>query len=64
LIANGLRSFGTGLALFFAFGLFFEGVIGLSGPPFLSTDVGPFVLIGLGVVIVGAGLVRGRQPAS
>ena len=64
LITNGLRSLGTGLALFFAFGLFFEGVIGLSGAPFLSSDAGPIVLIALGVAIVLAGLFRGRQPAN
>jgi hypothetical protein len=63
-VTNGLRSLGSGLALFVAFGVFFEGVIGLSGAPFLSTDVGPIVLIGIGIVIVLAGLLRGRrQPA-
>jgi hypothetical protein len=63
-VTNGLRSLGSGLALFVAFGLFFEGVIGLSGAPFLSTDIGPIVLIGTGIVIVLAGLLRGRrQPA-
>jgi hypothetical protein len=64
LITNGLRSLGSGLALFFAFGLFFEGVIGLSGAPFLSTEVGPVILIGLGVVIVVAGLLRGRRTSG
>ena len=34
-MSNGIRSLGSGLALFVAFGLFFEGVIGLSGEPFL-----------------------------
>lgn len=63
-LTNGLRSFGLGIALFAAFGLFFEGIIGLSGEPFLaSSDVLPIVLIGLGVVIVGASLRRGRRPA-
>ena len=64
MIRNGLGSLGTGLALFFGFGLFFEGVIGLSGTPFLSTDVGPIVLIAVGILIVAAGLVRGRRPAA
>jgi hypothetical protein len=63
-LTNGLRSFGVGIALFAAFGLFFEGIIGLSGEPFLaSSDVLPIVLIGLGVVLVGASLLRGRRPA-
>jgi hypothetical protein len=63
LIANGLRSLGTGLGLFVAFGLFFEGVIGLSGAPFLTTDIAPYVLVGAGVVILALGLVRGRRVA-
>jgi hypothetical protein len=61
LVANGLRSLGTGLGLFVAFGLFFEGVIGLSGPPFLTTDVGPYILVGAGIAILTLGLVRGRR---
>jgi hypothetical protein len=63
LIRNGFRSIGTALALFVVFGLFFEGLIGLSGPPFLSSDFGPVILIGVGVVVVAFGLVRGRQRA-
>ena len=61
---NGLRSLGSGLALFVAFGLFFEGVIGLSGPPFLSTELGPVVLIGAGIAVLLLGLVRGRRLAA
>ncbi|HEX2753847.1 MAG TPA: hypothetical protein VHM48_00190 [Candidatus Limnocylindrales bacterium] len=61
LVTNGLRSLGSGLALFVAFGLFFEGVIGLSGTPFLSTDIGPVILIGAGVAVLLAGLFRGRR---
>jgi hypothetical protein len=64
LITNGLRSLGTGLALFVGFGLFFEGVVGLSGTPFLSADAGPVVLIGLGVLILIAGLLRGRRAPA
>lgn len=64
LTSNGLRSLGSGLALFVAFGLFFEGVIGLSGTPFLSTDIGPVVLIAAGVVVLLAGLFRGRRLAA
>jgi hypothetical protein len=64
LVSNGLRSLGSGLALFVAFGIFFEGVIGLSGTPFLSTDIGPVVLIGAGVVVLLVGLFRGRRLAA
>jgi hypothetical protein len=64
LVANGLRSLGFGLALFVAFGLFFEGVIGLSGAPFLTTDIGPVVLIVVGGAVLVAGLARGRWPAA
>jgi hypothetical protein len=61
MITNGLRSLGSGLALFVAFGLFFEGVIGLSGQPFLSTDIGPVILIGIGVAVLLFGVFRGRR---
>ena len=64
LVSNGLRSLGSGLALFVAFGVFFEGVVGLSGTPFLSTDIGPVVLIGAGVVVLLVGLFRGRRLAA
>jgi hypothetical protein len=64
MVGNGLRSIGTAIVLFAGFGLFFEGVIGLSGPPFLSTDLGPVVLIGAGVVVLVVGLVGGRRSAS
>lgn len=60
----GIRSIASGLGLFAAFGLFFEGVIGLSGSPFLSTDAGPIVLIAVGVVVLGIALVRGRRPGA
>jgi hypothetical protein len=63
LVSSGARSLGTGLGLFAAFGLFFEGVIGLSGEPFLvGSDVLPVVLIGIGVVLVALSLIRGRRP--
>ena len=64
LVRTGLGSLAAAAGLFLAFGLFFEGLIGLSGRPFLTTDVGPYVLIVTGVVIVVLGLVRGRRPAS
>jgi hypothetical protein len=61
LVSTGIRSLGSGLALFAAFGLFFEGVIGLSGEPsLLGSDLLPIALIGLGVVLLGWSLVRGR----
>jgi hypothetical protein len=63
-LASGLRSLGSGLVLFVAFGLFFEGVIGLSGPPFLTSDAGPVALIVLGVVVLAVAVFRGREPAS
>jgi hypothetical protein len=62
LLSAGIKSLGTGLALFAGFGLFFEGIIGLSGEPFLiGSDFLPVALIGLGVVLVGWSLLRGRQ---
>src|SRR5262245_30209752 len=39
LTANGLRTLLVGLALFFGFALFFEGVIGLSGGRIPGTDL-------------------------
>jgi hypothetical protein len=63
-LRNGLRSLGAGIALFAAFGLFFEGVIGLSGEPFLvGSDVLPIVLIGIGAILVVWSFVRGRSPS-
>jgi hypothetical protein len=59
---QGVRALGIGLGLFVAFGLFFEGVIGLSGQPFLvGTDYLPIVLIGGGVVVLAWGVLRGRR---
>ncbi len=60
----GLRSIASSLVLFAGFALFFEGVIGLSGRPFLSTDAGPIVLIAAGIVVIAFALLRGRRPAS
>jgi hypothetical protein len=63
-LGTGIRSLGTGIALFVGFGLFFEGVIGLSGAPFLSTDIGPIILIGFGIVILALGVFRRRSPTT
>jgi hypothetical protein len=64
LVTNGLRSIAAGVGLFLAFGLFFEGLIGLSGRPFLTTEVGPYVLIAAGLAVVAMGLVGSRRPAD
>jgi hypothetical protein len=65
LVKSGARSLGAGLGLFIAFGLFFEGVIGLSGRPFLiGSDVLPVVLIGLGMVLVALSFIRGRRDEA
>jgi hypothetical protein len=61
LVSDGVRTLATGLVLFAGFGLFFEGVIGLSGPPFLTSDAGPIALIVLGVIVLGAAFLRGRE---
>ena len=61
-LSNGLRMLGIGLALFVGFGLFFEGVIGLTGEPFLvGSDVLPVVLIGIGVAVLAWTLLKGRR---
>jgi hypothetical protein len=64
LVTSGLRSIAAGVGLFLAFGLFFEGIVGLSGQSFLTTEVGPYVLIAAGLAVVALGLVRSRRPAS
>lgn len=59
---EGLRELGVGLGLFVAFGLFFEGVIGLSGEPFLlNSDYLPIVLIAAGGLLLLGSLLRGRR---
>jgi hypothetical protein len=59
---EGVRTLGVGLALFVGFGLFFEGLIGLSGEPFLrDSNYLPIVLIGGGIVVLAWGMLRGRR---
>ena len=64
LVSAGARTIGVALALFAGFGLFFEGVIGLSGEPFLlNSQLASIALIAAGVILVVLSLVRGRRPA-
>ena len=59
---EGVRALGAGLALFVGFGLFFEGVIGLSGDPFLlGSNYLPIALIAGGILVLIWGLLRGRR---
>jgi hypothetical protein len=61
-VSTGARQLGAGLGLFVAFGLFFEGVIGLSGDPFLfGSDYLPVVLIAIGVLLLLWSILRGRR---
>jgi hypothetical protein len=61
-VRNGWRSIASGVVLFLAFGLFFEGLIGLSfGRPLLTSDLGPVVLIAVGVLVIGIALRRGPR---
>ncbi len=53
LIAEGARVTLVGLGLFLGFGLFFEGVVGLSGNRIANLDeVLPYAAIGLGLLLV------------
>jgi hypothetical protein len=64
LIRAGLPLLGVGLGLFLAFGIFFEGVLGLNGTAVVGAETllaGGLVILGL-VILLG-GLV-GRRPVS
>ncbi len=62
LVGDGLRMTLIGLGLFLGFALFFEGAIGLSGERLAGLDEAlPFVVIGLGAVMVVLSLVRSRS---
>ncbi len=64
LVSAGARTIGVALALFAGLGLFFEGVIGLSGEPFLlNSQLASVALIVAGVILVALSLIRGRRPA-
>jgi hypothetical protein len=62
LAADGLRTTFVGLVLFAAFGLFFEGVLGLNGYAIANLDEAlPYLALGLGVVLVVVSLFTGRR---
>jgi hypothetical protein len=64
LVSAGARTLAVALALFAGFGLFFEGVIGLSGGPFLvGSQVFPIVLIAAGGILVVLSLLRARRES-
>jgi hypothetical protein len=62
---GGFRTMLVGLGLFLGFALFFEGVIGLSGPRIAGLDtILPIAVIGLGALLVIVGLFGRRdRPA-
>jgi hypothetical protein len=62
---EGLRMMLVGLGLFLGFALFFEGVIGLSGDRVAGLEqVLPYVVIGLGVLLVVLSLTGRRKAPS
>ena len=65
LVRDGLRTTLVGLGLFIGFGLFFEGVLGLSGDPFANArEILPVASIVLGVVLVLAAFTGRRKPSG
>jgi hypothetical protein len=62
LVRDGLRTTLTGIGLFLGFGLFFEGVVGISGHRIEHFDqVFPYAAIGLGVLLIVAAFVDGDR---
>jgi hypothetical protein len=62
LVRDGLGATVTGLGLFVGFGIFFEGVVGISGHRIEHIDqVLPYAAIGLGVVLIALALVDGGR---
>jgi hypothetical protein len=60
LIGDGFRTTLVGLALFIGFGIFFEGVIGISGHRIANLDeVLPYIVIGFGILLVVGSLFGG-----
>ena len=66
LARDGLRTTLVGVALFIGFGLFFEGLLSLSGLEFTNLrEILPYAAIGLGVVLVIASFAgREEKPAG
>jgi len=66
LARDGLRTTLVGLALFIGLGLFFEGVLNLSGLEFANVrEILPYAAVGLGVVLVLASFAGRRgTPAG
>jgi hypothetical protein len=63
LARDGLRTTLVGLGLFIGFGLFFEGVLGLSGDQFVNLrEILPYAAIVFGVLLVVASFVARRKP--
>lgn len=60
---EGLRMVLVGIGLFLAFGFFFEGIIGLSGPPLIGLDLAPLALIVGGIVVIAMSFLKGRFDA-
>ena len=63
-IRAGLPVFAVGIGLFLGFGIFFEGVLGLSGPAIVGWETllaGGLVVLGL--VVLASGFMRSRSGA-
>lgn len=61
-VRGGIPVLVTGAGLFLGFGLFFEGVLGLSGPAIAGFEtVLAAGLVGLGLLVIAGGLLGGRR---